>query len=169
MNKNNFIKKNFLVIVLVLIFISLILFLVIREFRASKDIYNDSTLSNEHYELVTKKYEVNEYNDVIISDDDMARIYLNNYLNNMVYDTENSYYLLDEQYRNLKFGNISNYINYVNGLSDVDYTISGYFKKNAGDYIIYGIYDNSGNFYAFKTNGVMQYSVYLDENTIEIW
>ena len=31
------------------------------------------------------------------------------------------------------------------------------------------VYDNNGNFFAFKTKGVMQYSVYLDDYTVEIW
>ena len=33
---------------------------------------------------------------------------------------------------------------------------------------VYGVYDTNGNMFVFKTNGVMQYSVYLDDYTVEI-
>ena len=99
----------------------------------------------------------------------MAKIYLNDYIHNMYYDIESAYNSLDIEYRNKRFGTIENYKNYVYSLGYSSYTLSSYYKKDVSGYIIFGVYDNNGNFFAFKTKGVMQYSVYLDDYTVEIW
>lgn len=169
MKKSKFISRHILLIILVMFLISLIIFILAREYIASKTKYTDSTLSNELYEMIPKTYDVNEYSNVIISDEDMARIYLNDFINNIAYNIESSYYLLDEEYRNAKFGSIDNYINYMRNLNYSSYSVSRYYKKEVSGYVIYGVYDQNGNFFAFKTNGVMQYSVFLDEDTVEIW
>jgi len=168
MINGEFIKKNILLIILVLLFISLIVFLLVRNLLASRSKYIDSTMSEETYEMIPKTYSVNEYTNIIISDDDMARIYLNDYVSSIQRNIEASYYLLDEEYRNNKFGSVTNYINYINNLNFYN-SVDRYYKKEVGQYIIYGVYDSNDNYFAFKTNGVMQYSVYLDSETVEIW
>lgn len=164
-----FIKKHILLIILVVVFISLIAFFLIREYIASKTIYTDSSLSNELYEMIPKTYDINEYTNIIISDEDMARIYLNDFINSVGYNAQASYYLLDEEYRNMRFGNIDNYISYISNFNYSNYDVSSYYKKEIDGYTIFGVYDQNGNFFAFKTSGVMQYSVFLDEDTVEIW
>ena len=168
MTKIEFIKKNILLIILVLVFILLASYFLIRNYLASKSKYIDSSISEETYEMVPKTYNVNEYTNVIISDDDMVRIYLNDYLNSVRNNIENSYYLLDEEYRNARFNGVNNYINYINNLKIYN-SVDRYYKKSVDGYVIYGVYDSNGNYYVFKTNGVMQYSVFLDDETIEIW
>ena len=163
-----FVKKYVLIIILVLVFVGLLSYILIRNYLASKSRYIESGLSETTYEMVPKKYEVNEYTNISISDDDMARIYLQDYLSKVGTDISGSYYLLDEEYRNTKFGNVNNYINYLNGLQFYN-TVDSYYKKKSKGYVIYGVYDMNGNQFIFKTNGVMQYSVYLDSDTVEIW
>ena len=168
MSKMEFIKKNILIIILVLIFVILASYFLVRNYLASKSKYIDSSISEETYEMVPKTYNVNEYTSIMISDDDMARIYLNDYINSIMKNIQDSYYLLDEEYRNSKFGNVDNYINYINNLKLYN-NVDRYYKKTSNGYIIYGVYDVNGNYFVFKTKGVMQYSVYLDDKTIEIW
>lgn len=136
---------------------------------ASRTIYTDSTLTDEKYDMIPKTYDVNEYTNINISDEDMARIYLNDYISRTVNDISGSYYLLDEEYRNLRFGNVESYMEYINSLNHSYHNVVSYYKKEVGEYTIYGVTDEDGNFFAFKTKGVMQYVVYLDEDTIEIW
>lgn len=124
--------------------------------------------NKEDNELFLKNYEVNEYINMYISDEDMARIYLNDYIWNMQYDVENAYELLDDEYKQKKFGNIENYKNYVKNLQYKTYTLSKYYKRELNDIIIFGVYDTHDNLFIFKTNGVMQYKVYLDDYTVEI-
>ena len=163
-----FIRKNILLVILISVFVVLLLAILIRNYLASKSIYKDSTLNEKIYDMVPKTYEVNEYSNMLISDDDMARIYLNDYLKNVNKDMRASYYLLDEEYRNERFNGVNDYVNYINNLRIYN-LVEKYYKKETKDYIIYGVYDANGNFYAFKTNGVMQYKVYLDDQTVEIW
>ena len=99
----------------------------------------------------------------------MARIYLNDYINNMYHNVEAAYNLLDEEYKNKKFGSLDNYKNYVNSLSYNSYNLARYYKKNIDGNIVFGVYDENNNFFGFKTNGVMQYTVYLDDYTVKIW
>ena len=121
------------------------------------------------YDEFLKNYEVNEYITSYVSDEDMAKIYLNDYIYNMFYDTKKAYNLLDEEYRTKKFGTLENFENYVDSLEYSTYVLARYYKKDINGYIIFGVYDKNGNFFAFKTKGVLQYTVYLDENTVEIW
>lgn len=120
------------------------------------------------YEEFLKNYEVNEYIPVYVSDEDMAKIYLNEYINTMYLNTEKAYELLDKEYRSKRFGNITNYKNYVNSLNYSSYKLDKFYVKTSDEYKIFGVYDTNGNVFIFKTNGVMQYTVYLDDYTVEI-
>lgn len=157
MNENP-IKKIVVVVIIALILSGLYILL--------KELTKDDSLEYEEY---LKDYNVNEYISTYISDEDMAKIYLNDYVHNMYYDLNYSYNLLDEEYRNKRFGSLENYRNYVISLNYRTYNVEKYYKKEVDGYIIFGIYDQNGNFFAFKTKGVMQYSVFLDEDTVEIW
>ena len=127
---------------------------------------NKNDVDNGEY---LRDHGVNEYIASYISDEDMARIYLNDYIHTMYYNPEEAYNLLDKEYRNIKFDNFNNYKEYVSKLNYSTYDMVRFYKKEIKDYIIFGVYDQNDNFFAFKTKGVMQYSVYLDEETVEIW
>ncbi len=121
------------------------------------------------YDEYLKNYKVNEYIPTYVSDEDMAKIYLKDYIHNMFYDIEAAYDSLDTEYKNKKFGSLDNYKKYVYSLNNTSYVVSSYYKKDKNGYIYFGVYDTFGNTYVFKTKGVMQYSVFLDEETVEIW
>ena len=150
--------KNIIIVVVIIILFSGIYFVV-------KKLTENNDLQYEHY---LKNYEVNEYIPTYITDEDMAEIYLNDYIHNMYYDIEYAYNSLDVEYRNKKFGNLNNYINYVNTLNYSTYEITRYYKTEKDGFIIFGVYDQNDNLFIFKTNGVMQYTVYLDDYTVEI-
>lgn len=129
----------------------------------------DKLLNNENDEQVfLKNYEVNEYIPVYVSDEDMAKIYFNDYIYTMYSDIEKAYNLLDENYRNKKFGNVENYRNYIKTLNNLSYKVDSFYIDDRSKNKVYGVYDTNGNIFIFKTNGVMQYSVYLDNDTVEI-
>ena len=157
MNKNP-IKYGIIIAVIILTFVG-------AYFIISK-LIEDNSLD---YEEFLKNYEVNEYISSYVSDEDMAKIYLNDYIHNMFYDVEKAYNLLDEEYRLEKFGSLDNFKIYVNNLEYSTYVLSRYYKKDTNGYIIFGVYDKNGNFFAFKTKGVLQYTVFLDDYTVEIW
>lgn len=157
MMKDNSIKK---VIIGISLIVGFILIYLVLNYFFKKESTIDSYLKN---------YKVNEYISSYVTDEDMARIYLNDYIHTMYSDVEEAYKLLDEEYKNKRFGSIDSYKTYVNSLNYSTYVMDKYYKKDVDGYIIFGVYDRNGNFFAFKTNGVMQYTVYLDEDTVEIW
>ena len=156
--KDNTIKTGIIIVVILLILTGVYFLL--------KNLTKDDELQ---YEEFLKNYEVNEYIATYISDEHMARIYLNEFVDMMFYDAEAAYNLLDENYRSKKFGNLTNFKNYINSLSTTSFSLDRYYKKESDGYIIFGVYDKNNNFFSFKTKGVMQYSVYLDDYTVEIW
>ena len=154
-------KKDtkFLIIMGIIVVVFIGVFVIIKKSKNSK----------EEPIIYLKNYGVNEYIPTYVSDESMAKIYLNDYINTMLYDTESAYYLIDEGYRSVKFPSYQDYYNYVNNLSNFNVKLDRFYKKGSNGYTIFGVYDQYNNFYAFKTKGVLQYSVYLDEDTIEIW
>lgn len=156
--KDNIVLKNVIIFaVILLVFTSA--YLIINKFTNKEEIKIDEYLKN---------YEVNEYIPTYVSDESMARIYLNHYVNIMHVNPEKAYNLLDVEYRNKKFNTLDNYKNYINSLMYSTYELDRFYVESKDGYKIYGLYDTNGNMYIFKTKGVMQYTVYLDDYTVEI-
>ena len=156
--KDNKALKNVLIFVVILLIFTAI-YIVINKLT-NKD--------NIDYEDFLKNYEVNEYITTYVSDEDMARIYLNTYIHEMYTNPKKGYELLDIEYREKKFKNITEYENYVNSLPYITHKMEKFYVDSKDGFKIYGVYDTNGNIYIFKTKGVMQYTVYLDDYTVEI-
>lgn len=156
--KNNSTLRN-MVILFIVLALFIILYIVLDKV---------TNKNSEEYTEYLKNYNVNEYIPTYISDEDMARIYLNEFVHIMHYDVEESYNLLDEEYRLKKFSNIELYKTYINSIKYSTYKLDSYYVRNKDGYKIFGVYDTNGNLFIFKTKGVMQYTVYFDDDTVEI-
>lgn len=159
-----FIKKHNIVILLLSVFILFLSFYLIREFIASRNTYTESYMNGKEYVMNPKKYGVNEYSPTNITDEQMANIYLNDFKHNLYSDINYAYELLNSGYRQLKFGSIENFINYVNGLNYSNMIVDRYSVD--GDLIT--VYTKDDMEYIFKIISVMEYEVYLDDYTVEI-
>ena len=115
-----------------------------------------------------KNYKVNEYIPTHVSTEDLLKIYLNDYLYNMRYNEEIAYKSLDKKYRDKKFGSLENYHNYVIQFLTKEISAKKYMREYKDGRTIYKVYDQDDNVYIFKTSGIMQYSLFLDEDTVEI-
>ena len=115
-----------------------------------------------------KDYGVNEYIPTYISDQDLVKIYLNDYIYNMRYDINTAYNQLDKKYRDAKFDSIDKFIAYISNIGNKSISLKKYSKTSKKGFIIYKAYDNNDNVFIFKTKGIMQYTVYLDEDTVEV-
>ena len=127
---------------------------------------NINTKKSEYDHL--RNYEVNEYIPTYVSTEDLVKIYLNDYLYNMRYAVDKAYESLDLEYRNKRFGSLENYKNYVEQFKTKEISAKRYSRESKKGYSYYKIYDSDDNVYIFKTKGIMQYSIFLDEDTIEI-
>lgn len=130
-------------------------------------IFFHSSKKNEEYTHL-KNYKSNEYIPTYVSHGDMAKIYLNDYIYYMRYDQKKAYELLDSDYRTHKFNSFDEYKLYANKMLNLNQKIEKFSKYNKGEYIFYKLYLEKDRIIVFKTKGVMQYRVYLDEDTVEI-
>jgi hypothetical protein len=93
----------------------------------------------------------------------MAKIYLIDFINTVDYNTEMGYNLLNEQYRNSKFGSLDNFVAYINDIN-MSTTLEKYYVEGNKYYI----FDSNGNEYIFVVDSVMDYYVYLDSYTVTV-
>lgn len=153
--KNNSIKNIIIVVAIILIFS--LLYIIIDK------VFNDDSSIN----LYLKNYKVNEYIPIYVSDEQMAEIYLNDYIHKIYFDINGSYELLDAEYRKQKNLTLESYKSYIYSLN-LSSNMKKYYVIDKDGYLYFGVYDSNGNILVFKTNGVMQYTVYLDNYTVEI-
>ena len=156
-------ENKFLVILLIVLLVAIVAYFLIR-FIFTTDKYIESYLRGEEYIMNPKTYGVNEYSPINITDEQMAIIYLNDFKKHIFDDINYAYSLLNESYRNLKFGSIDGFTNYVNSLNFKDMIIDKYAVNND----IITVYTKDEKKYIFKTISVMEYEVYLDDTTVEI-
>ena len=110
----------------------------------------------------------NVYKLVPISKNSMAERYFNLYTTYLRCDKEASYYLLDKEYREKRFGNVEEYIKYVTENKLENAVMSKYQVKDYDDYTQYICMDNTGKYYIFNEKSVMNFSMILDTYTIEL-
>jgi len=143
--------------------------------------YNNNTFSIipkeieniDTYKYTTGNIDVNDnntYTTVAITDENMANLYLNEYRDNAMYNSEKAYDLLNSEYRNKKFGSLEKYKEYVNKrVSKIALLkLDKYLIKERENYTEYTLIDTDGNYYIFQENAPMQYTVILDTYTINI-
>lgn len=157
-------KKYKVLFILAILIIVLVLFYFIREYIASREIYTESYLNGEEYIMNPKKYGVNEYSPINITEEQLASIYLNDFKNQIFNDVNYAYDLLNLEYRNTKFNSIDDFIAYANSLNYKEMVMERYsIDKNT-----ISVYMKDGQKYIFKIISVMEYEVYLDDITVEI-
>ena len=158
----DFIKKykNVILIVGVLV----ILFIIVKIILDNRsNIFNG--LSGD-YSFIYKKYGVNEYSPVDISDEQLANMYLNNFKNFLISDIDYAYGLIDEEYRNIKFGSIDGFKDYVSNINYTNLSVKEYSISNVKNFI--EVHTMDDRVFIFRINSVLDYSVYLDNYTVDI-
>ena len=124
---------------------------------------NNEGITNIKY-IEKDKYKVNEYIPVYVDDMQMSKKYLKDYINQLIYNIDDSYELLDRDYRNKVFGNVEIYKNYIYSLNlSGAISVNKYATYENGGYKFYDIIANDGHRFVFRTKGVMQYNVYFDD------
>lgn len=159
-----YIKKNIMLIIFVILVIISCIVLVLSK-KSKEDGYY------EREEVTLKNYEVNEYIPVNITYDQMARIYLQEYIYKILNDREEAYNLLDANYRKEKFGSYEKFNEYIEGiLSDKtrQAVVLKYAVTDKSNYRDFDIIDANNNLFIFRETGVLQYRVYFDRYTVSM-
>ena len=134
--------------------------------------YNEN-MSYDAININSGNIEVNDYNtflDVSATEEYITKQYFSEYREKMTQHTEDAYNLLNQEYRDAKFGSYENFLQYVNDnkLNIETASIQGY-KVNAIDgkkeYICI---DQYGKYYIFTETNITNYDVVLDTYTIDL-
>lgn len=158
-------KKNKFLIVFCVILIIVSVVLLYSNGRKDGDYYQ----IDENFQL--KHYEENEYIPVSISYDQMARIYLQDYVYKLIYKREDAYNYLDEEYRKVKFPTFDDFNSYVDTIMSKklqEMVVSKYSIDEGSDYRDFNVYDSGDNYFVFREKGVMQYTVCFDRYTVNM-
>ena len=145
-------------------------FSVIPTIYAEKYSYDNNTLLGKVSNESITKNSLNTFNYQNITDDFIARNYLNIYKNNALTNIEKAYNSLDEEYAKKRFGSLENYKQYVNNNKEKiqQIKIAKYQHTNQDGYEQYVCIDSTGKYYIFRQTAIMQYTVLLDTYTIDL-
>ena len=132
----------------------------------NKDI-NDIQLSNEQMEI--SKNDNNQVTNVIGNDEYVSKQYLDYYKKLALGRPDIAYNLLDEEYRDARFGNLETYEQYINDNRDDVKVIqlSEYMVNRDSNISQYICKDTYGKIYIFEEENPMELSTQLDVYTIE--
>ena len=146
-----------------------------------------------------KNISQNEYNSVnysTFSEEEIVNAYLLDYIEKCLYNSQEAYQTLNEQYRNLRFGtydkfqeylqenrstlealdsnhrknykDFNSYEEYENYIQNLKIVeLDKYLIENNENYKTYTCIDDYGNYYIFNIYNAMEYETLLDNYTIE--
>lgn len=114
-----------------------------------------------------EKNDYNQFKYKNISESQMPKYYLNNYIKLIKSNAKLAYNLLDEEYKQKRFPTFNEFNTYAQGKEYMQGAISKYKIIKKDDYTIYVCEDTYGNVYIFKETALMDYTVQLDNYTIE--
>lgn len=111
----------------------------------------------------------NTFEYININDESMAQYYLYDYGEKVSNNINLAYKNIDEQYKKERFSTLESYKKYIDN-SEKNYQLlklQSYLVEKLDNYTIYTCIDQYGNKYIFKETSIMQYTVQLDDYTIE--
>ena len=129
----------------------------INEVKSSNDFINIAENNN------------NKFKNIVLEDKDLLNSYITYYRYNTICNVQKAYELIDEKYRNKKFGDIEEFKKYLdeNPMDSIPQLVK-YKKENNNNETTYVCIDVDGNYYIFKETDVMKYTIVFDTYTIEL-
>lgn len=116
-----------------------------------------------------EKNENNEYTNPSITMENNVKDYMNNLKRMQLANPELLYQYLDEDYKNKRFGGVDEFKQYIeNNLEEIKKTsLNQYMVNTYDDYVEYVAKDKFGNVYIFKEKEPLDYTIELDDYTLE--
>lgn len=138
----------------------------IEQYNYSKD------MSLDAINIEDDNIQNNGYNIFIpanISLKDVAQEYYYDFKNKMLTNTQESFNILNEEYRLAKFGTFEQYNEFIlENMQDIQNTsIESYMVNDYNDYTEFVCIDNKGRYYIIKENKIMDYEIMLDTYTVD--
>ena len=160
-------KSNKMIIVIIIVMLGLVSYIIYSKNSKSKGAEYEEHKEYEEPEYVEKKYGVNQYSKISVDDNQMAIAYFSDYQQYLLNNIDKAYEYVDPEYANRKCNDISSFKRIVENKFESS-SVKNYKKEKHGDYYYYIIQDTENNIIVFKVDGVMNYTVYLDNETVVI-
>lgn len=128
----------------------------------------NQSLNIEEAQLIKEKT-VNIYEDQSNQYSTIAISYFQKMKQDFTYDAQYLYQMLDTEYKQKRFGNYNNFEQYVNNMKQniENAEVEKYSRTYHDGYIQYICVDNYGRYYIFKEIKTLDYSIQLDDYTLE--
>ena len=112
----------------------------------------------------------NHFSQAVISDEDIARNYINIYKRLAIGNPDAIYNFLDKTYRETKFGSLDEFKEYISNNKDEieDILIDKYNITYSTNYTQYICIDENENYYIIKEKGPLDYTLILDTYTVDV-
>ncbi len=139
----------------------LLIFIVIVYLSNDNDSKKQSTRIDDSF---LKDYKVNEVIKVYVTDEDLAKKYLSEYVNLLIYHREDAYKLVDSDILVSKFNDYNTFNKYVSNIitdSFVRATVKNYSYEITDGIKAMHVIDADGNEFIFKEESLMNYTVEL--------
>ena len=130
--------------------------------------YNYNREMNEHdikitdTEIASNDY--NEYKNIIAEEEYVSIQLFNEFKNYMLNDPKTAYEIMNEEYREKKYGSYENFYEYIQEnreqIEDID--VKMYNSQEINGKTEYICLDEEGKYYIFTRDNVVNYSVVLD-------
>ena len=141
------------------------------EFCVERGYNNTETGGNLNIQNVDSiaKNNSNVYEDQSNSVESIAFSYYDKLKADFLYDPEYLFSILDEEYRDKRFENYEDFISYINLAKTMisNGNIIKYSREYNDGYVQYLVVDTYNNHYLFNETSVLNYTVLLDDYTIE--
>lgn len=122
----------------------------------------------EKIDILQGIYNIYEYE--YIDTTRQMEIYLEDYSFQIFNNTENAYKLLNQEYRDTRFGNLNKFVEFLNEklnqLVNIEIT-QIHVEKSDDGYTIYQGTDKYGNYYEIVASSYMEYTIILDSYTMD--
>ncbi len=130
----------------------------------------ENTKIEEKESSIIAKNDFNIFSIKGVREEDLLNQFLQAYLYEALNHVEEAFSLLNEEYRNAKFGNVSEYAEYVNNKREEmrNAELKKYASNDREEYKEYICVDQYNNYYIFYVKENMEYSVILDTYTIDL-
>lgn len=140
-----------------------------NEYLKSKNI--NSVEDIEKIEISSRIINISNYNTYYydeISNKTIVDAYFNKYKELIQNDINMAYNMLDDEYSELRFSQINDFQKYIedNKKNILNIEIQKYYVEEYEDYNIYTCKDQYGNTIIFKDTAIMEYTVQLDDYTL---
>ena len=149
----DYIKEHKSLIIIITILIAAFILIGVLIFNGNED-----QNYKRKYDESKTKYNVNQ--------EQMAKKYLSEYVNLIVFDEEKAFKLLDESFSQRYFsGDFDAFSKYINSLKTKQFVqakVTGYDIRKIEGKTYYYVKDLDGNQFLFKESGIRNYTVVID-------